>query len=124
MGDYRTLLAYQKAFAFAMRVYHITKEFPAEEKFALTAQIRNSSRSVCVNVVEAYKRRRHKDYYLSKLNDSETENAETQVWLDFADACGYFAKDEYAELKADNDEVAPLVLYMTNNPEKFLGKQH
>jgi four helix bundle protein len=104
MGDYRTLLAYQKAFALAMRIYHASKTFPAEEKFGLISQIRNSSRSVCVNIVEAYKRRRYKDYYVSKLNDSETENAETQVWLDFAIACNYFKNEIYEELKSENDE--------------------
>jgi four helix bundle protein len=120
MGDYRTLLGYQKAFALSMKIYHRSKKFPSEEKFGLTVQIRNSSRSVCVNIVEAYKRRRYKDYYISKLNDSETENAETQVWLDFALACTYITEEEYIELKADNDEVAKLVLYMINNPNKFI----
>lgn len=79
MGDYRTLLAYQKAFTLAMKIYRLSKKFPPDEKYELTSQIRNSSRSVCANIVEAYKRRRYKDYYISKLNDSETENAETQV---------------------------------------------
>lgn len=88
MGDYRILLAYQKAFALAMKIYRVSKKFPPEEGFGLTAQIKDSSRAVCVNIVEAYKRRRYEDYYISKLNDSETENAETQVWLDFSDACG------------------------------------
>ena len=120
MGDYRTLLAYQKAFGLAMKIYRISKRFPSEERYGLTAQIRNGSRSVCVNIVEAYKRRRYKDYYISKLNDSETENAETQVWLDFANASDYLLPEEYAELKADNDEVAKLVLFMINNPEKFI----
>jgi len=119
MGDYRTLLAYQKAFAIAMKIYHLSKKFPSEERFGLTAQIRNSSRSVCANIVEAYKRRRYKNYCISKLNDSETENAETQVWLDFALACNYFTEEEYQEFKSENDEVAKLVLYMINNPDKF-----
>jgi four helix bundle protein len=77
MGDYRTLLGYQKAFSLAMRIYQVSKTFPSEERFGLIAQIRNSSRSVCTNIVEAYKRRRYKEYYISKLNGSETENAET-----------------------------------------------
>jgi four helix bundle protein len=87
MGDYRTLFAYQKAFTFSMKLFNRSKKFPPEEKFGLMVQIRNSSRSVCVNIVEAYKRRRYKDFFTSKLNDAETENAETQVWLDFASAC-------------------------------------
>jgi four helix bundle protein len=120
MGHYRTLLAYQKAFALAMRIYDISKTFPSDEKFGLIAQIRNSSRSVCTNIVEAYKRKRYKDYFISKLNDSETENAETQVWLDFSLACHYFDDKSYADLKSENDEVAKLICYMINNPEKFL----
>jgi four helix bundle protein len=119
MGDYRTLIAYKKAFALAMKIYHASKKFPKEEKYGLTSQIRNSSRSVCANIVEAYKRRRYQSYYVSKLNDSETENAETQLWLDFASECFYFDKKEYDEFKSENDEVAKLVLYMINHPEKF-----
>ena len=103
-----------------MKIYKISNRFPAEEKYGVTAQIRNSSRSVCVNIVEACKRRRYKNYYIAKLNDSETENAETQVWLEFAEACNYFATGEFRELTAENDEVAKLVLYMINNPEKFI----
>lgn len=124
MGDYRTLLGYQKAFSVAMRIYQVSKTFPSEERFGIIAQIRNSSRSVCANIVEAYKRRRYKDYFISKLNDAETENAETQVWLDFALACSYFTNEIYLELKSDNDEVAKLVLYMINNPDKFLYSSH
>ena len=120
MGDYRTLLAYQKAFGWAMKLYHASKNFPSEEKYGLIAQIRDSSRSVCVNIVEAYKRKRYKNYFTSKLNDSETENAETQVWLEFALACKYLTEQEYLEFKSDNDEVAKLILYMINHPEKFL----
>jgi four helix bundle protein len=120
MGDYRTLLAYQKAFALAMKVYKRSRRFPPEERFGLIAQITDSSRSVCVNIVEAYKRRRYKSYYLSKLNDSEAENAENQVWIDFANTSGYFSEGEYEELTSDNDEVAKLVLYMIIHPEKFI----
>jgi four helix bundle protein len=120
MGDYRTLLAYQKAFKLTMRIYFLTKKFPTEEKFGLISQIRNASRSVCANIVEAYKRRRYKDYFISKLNDAETENAETQVWLDIALECQYVSPENYQELKNENDEVAKLILYMINNPEKFL----
>lgn len=114
------MLGYQKAFSLAMRIYQVSKTFPSEERFGLIAQIRNSSRSVCTNIVEAYKRRRYKDYFISRLNDAETENAETQVWLDFALSCNYFTNEIYLELKSANDEVAKLVLYMINNPDKFL----
>jgi len=120
MGSYKDLIVYQKAYKLAMDIFERTKKFPSEEKYSLTDQIRRSSRSVCVNIVEAYKRKRYKDYYISKLNDSETENAETQVWLDFSLACKYFTDEEYQELKSENDEVAKLVLYMINNPDKFI----
>lgn len=120
MGDYRKLFAYEKSFALAMEIYVLTKSFPQEEKYSLIDQIRRSSRSVCTNIVEAYKRRRYKDYFISKLNDSETENAETQVWLDFSLACKYISQEKYNELSDKNDEVGKLIWYMINNPEKFL----
>ena len=120
MGEYRTLLAYKKAFELAMQLFEISKGFPREEKFGLIAQIRNSSRSVCANIAEAYKRKRYKDYYISKLNDSETENTETEVWLNFALACGYIEVSLYQELKSKNDEVGKLIWYMIHNPQKFL----
>lgn len=120
MGDYRKLLAFEKGFSLAMEIYNLTKSFPPEEKYSLTDQVRRSSRSVCTNIVEAYKRRRYKDYFISKLNDYETENAETQVWLDFALACNYISSEKYQELTEKNDEVGKLIWYMINNPDKFL----
>lgn len=119
MGDYRKLLAYQKGFTLAMEIFQITKTFPLEERYDLTSQIRRSSRSVCANLVESCKRKRYKDYFISKLNDVETENAETQLWLDFSLACEYLSRIKYEYLTAKNEEIARLVLYMINNPEKF-----
>jgi four helix bundle protein len=79
MGHYVELLAFKKAYELAMAVFGFSKKFPPDEKFSLTDQIKRSSRSVCTNIAEAYKRRRYKDYFISKLNDAETENAETEV---------------------------------------------
>jgi four helix bundle protein len=121
MGDYRKLLAYQKAFEVAMAVFEITKVFPPQEKFSLTDQIRRASRSVCTNIAEAYRRRRYKDYFVSKLNDAETENTEVQVWLDFSLACKYISENKYRELIGKNNEVGKLVWFMINNPDKFSG---
>jgi len=81
MGHYKELLAYKKAYELAMKIFYISKRFPSEERYSLTDQIRRSSRSVCTNLAEAYRRRKYKDYFISKLNDSETENTETEVWL-------------------------------------------
>lgn len=119
MGCHKDLLAYQKGYALAIKIYHISKKFPPEERFSLTDQIRRSSRSVCTNLAEAYKRRRYKDYFVSKLNDSETENTETEVWLDFAKDCSYIDTEEYEELVTLNTEVGKLVWYMIHNSEKF-----
>lgn len=120
MGLYKDLLAFKKGYSLAMEIFSITKKFPPEEKFSLTDQIRRSSRSVCTNITEAYRRRRYKDYFISKLNDAETENAETQVWLDFSKDCKYITSEEYTALSSLNDEVAKLIWYMINNPDKFL----
>ena len=79
MAHYKDLLAYQKGYELAMKIFTITKKFPKEEMYSLTDQFRRSSRSVCANLVESHRRRRYKDYFISKLNDAETENAETQV---------------------------------------------
>lgn len=120
MGDYRDLMVYQKAYKLAMDIFEVTKKFPAEEKYSLTDQIRRSSRSVCANFVEAYRRRKYKAHFLSKLNDSETENAETDVWLDFSKDCKYLTLDEYNDFKPRNDEDGKMIWYIIQNPEKFI----
>ena len=120
MGDYRDLIVYQKAYKLAMDIFERSKKFPAEEKYSLTDQIRRSSRSVCTNFVEAYRRRRYKAHFLSKLNDSETENAETQVWLDFSKDCKYLAIEEYDDFRFRNDEVGKMIWNMIQNPDKFM----
>ncbi|MEA3376633.1 MAG: four helix bundle protein, partial [Chloroflexota bacterium] len=91
MGKIRThrqLDVYQMAFEAAMRVFELSKEFPRQETFSLTDQIRRSSRSVCANLGEAWRRRRYQAAFVSKLNDAEAEATETQVWLEFAVKCG------------------------------------
>jgi four helix bundle protein len=120
MGNHKNLLAYQKGYVLAIRIHHLTRAFPPDERFSLSAQIRRSSRSVCVNLAEAYKRRRYRDYFVSKLNDSETENTETEVWLDFAKDCSYLNAADYQELVELNTEVGKLIWYMINNPDKFI----
>jgi four helix bundle protein len=119
MGHYKDLLAFKKGYELAMEIFTITKKFPPEEKYSLTDQVRRSSRSVCTNLVEAYRRRRYKDYFISKLNDCETENTETQVWLDFSHDCKYIPQEEYNQLTTKNGEVGKLIWYMINNPDKF-----
>ena len=114
MGHYKELLAYKKAYELAMKIFTLSKKFPPEEKYSLTDQIRRSSRSVCANIAEAYRRKRYKDYFISKLNDAETENAETEVWLDFAKDCNYISSEEYEELASLNTEAGKLIWFMIN----------
>ena len=122
MGSYRDLIAFRKAYDLAMMIFNVSRNFPKEEKYSLTDQIRRSSRSVCTNMAEAYQRRIYRDYFVSKLNDAQAENAETQVWLDFAKDCTYITFDDYESLTGQNTEVGKLIFYMINNPEKFAPK--
>ncbi|HEV2664032.1 MAG TPA: four helix bundle protein, partial [Blastocatellia bacterium] len=92
------LEVYRRAFAAAMRIFELTKSFPKEEIYSLTDQIRRSSRSVCANIGEAWRKRRYQAAWISKLSDSEGEAAETQVWLQFSVECGYLSRDTGAEL--------------------------
>ena len=120
MGQYKDLIAFRKGYELAMEIFLLSKRFPPEEKYSLTDQIRRSSRSVCANLVEAYRRRRFKNYFISKLNDCQSENAETEIWLSFSFDCKYLSESEFTSLKEKNDEVGKLIWYMINNPEKFM----
>lgn len=123
MGTINDLLAYQKGFALSMEIFTISKAFPTEERYSLTDQIRRSSRSVCANLAEAYRKRKYPNHFISKLSDSDTENGETQTWLQFALACNYISKDDFEKLNNMAEEIARLLIYMMNNPEKFLIKK-
>ena len=118
--SFSELKVYQKAFSLAMDIYEMTKSFPMEEKFSLTDQIRRSSRSVCANIGEAYRKRRYVKHFISKLSDSDAENTETQVWLDFSLACKYIDKKKYGDLKLQSEEVGKLLNFMMNNPDRFM----
>lgn len=116
---FQDLLAYQKAFSLAMRIFEISKTFPSEEKFSLTDQIRRSSRSVAANIAEAYRKRGYPRHFHSKLTDSDAENSETQTWLEFALRCGYINEETYNTFIAESDEVGRLLNYMILNPSRF-----
>lgn len=91
---FKTLLAYQKGFDLAMEIFHLSKSFPVEERFALTSQIVRSSRSVCSAVAEAYRKRQYVKHFKSKLSDADSENSETQLWLEFAVSCKYISENK------------------------------
>lgn len=117
--SFKTLLAYQKGFALAMEIMEISKTFPKEETYSLTDQIRRSSRSVCANIAEAYRKGKYEKHFVSKLTDSDAENSETQVWLQFAKACGYITSENEADFKSKSEEIGRLINYMIDNPGKF-----
>lgn len=116
---FQDLLAYQKSFSLAMRIFEITKSFPKEEMYSLTDQIRRSSRSVPANIAEAYRKRVYPKSFHSKLTDSDAENSETQVWLEFSFKCNYINEVIYNELLNESNEVGKLINYMILNPQKF-----
>jgi len=120
MGDFKDLIVFQKAYSLAMDIFHTSKNFPADEKFSLTNQIRRSSRSVCTNLGEAYRRRKYKPHFISKLTDCEAENTETEIWLDFSKDCGYLAPELYSNYFNRNAEVRKLIFHMVNNPDKYI----
>lgn len=97
-----------------MEIFELSKKFPQEEKYSLTDQVRRSTRSVCANLAEAFRRRRYTPYFISKMNDAETE-----VWIYFARDCNYITTKEHADLITKNNKVGKLTWYMINNPEKF-----
>ncbi|MBF2709646.1 four helix bundle protein [Flavobacterium soyangense] len=117
---FQDLLAYKKSFELAMEIYSISKIFPSEEKYSLTDQIKRSSRSVSANIAEATRKRKYEKHFVSKLTDSDAENAETQVWLEYSKACNYIDTIKFETLTSKSLEVGKLLNYMMNNPDKFL----
>ena len=120
--SYRDLRVYQNAFRLAMQIFEITKSFPAEEKYSMVDQMRRSSRSVCANLAESWRKRRYQAHFVSKLSDSESEAEETRVWLEFAFACKYIAEVEFDELDTSYDLVLGQLVKMISEPEKWTIK--
>lgn len=117
---FQDLLAYKKSFELAMDIYSISKTFPSEEKYSLTDQIRRSSRSVSANIAESTRKRRYEKHFILKLTDSDAENSETQVWLEYSNACNYINSNDLETLTSKSLEVGKLLNYMMSNPDKFL----
>jgi four helix bundle protein len=110
---------YRLAFQLAIDIYEISKTFPREETYSLTDQIRRSSRSVCICLLEAYRKKKYPAHFVSKVTDSDMENSETSGWLDFALACKYIEEIKHKELVTKNEEIGRLLNHMINNPEKY-----
>lgn len=119
IATHKDLRVYQASFQAAMAIYQLSKSFPSEEKFSLTDQVRRSSRSVCANLAEAFRKRRYPKNFVSKLSDCEAEAAETHVWLDFALACDYLTIEEYEKLYKEYDMILGMLVRMIVEPEKW-----
>src|SRR5712692_5202504 len=105
INSYRDLRVYQSAMDAAMRIFQLTKLFPSEEKYSMVDQMRRSSRSVCANIAEAWRKRRYEAAFKAKLSDTESEACETQVWLEFASRCHYLDEATTRELDTTYDQI-------------------
>lgn len=106
-----------------MQIYSLTKTFPLEEKYSMVDQIRHSSRSVCANIAEAWRKRRYPAHFVSKLSDSESEAEETRVWVELAFRCGYVKKEQADELDDLYDKILGQLVLMITAPEKWAIRQ-
>jgi four helix bundle protein len=118
--DHKDLGIYKISFSVAMKIFELSKKFPVEEKYSLTDQIRRSSRSVCANLAEAWRKRRYQAAFIAKLNDCEAEAAETQTWIEFAIECNYMDMSEGKELCVRYNQVLSGLVNMIHNPSPWL----
>jgi len=117
----RDLIVYQRAFEAAMMIFEITKKFPREELFSLIDQIRRSSRAVCANLSEAWRKRKYKAVFINKLTDADQEAAETQTWLEFALRSHYIDEGTFARLDKEYEEIFAMLLSMERKADSFCG---
>lgn len=117
--SYRDLRVYESSMNSAMKIFEITKNFPVEEKYSMVDQMRRSSRSVCANLAEAWRKRRYPAHFVSKLSDSESEAEETRVWLEFAFRCSYISEETFNELDTSYDLIIGQLVKMISEPQKW-----
>jgi four helix bundle protein len=120
--SFKDLTVYKKAFFLAMEVFNLSRDFPKEERYSLTDQIRRSSRAVAVCIAEAYRKRNYQAYFVSKSSDADMENSETQVWLDFAFSCNYIDEQNRNRLEHLAVEIGKMLNHMIEFPEKYKRK--
>jgi four helix bundle protein len=116
---YRDLEVYKMAYENAMLIFRITANFPKEERYALTDQIRRSSRSVCANISEAFRRRRYEKSFVLRLNDAEAEASETQVWISFSCDCNYIEESVKNKLNEEYDKIIGKIVRMIMDSHKW-----
>ncbi len=115
----KNLSVYKLAYELAMEIFEATESVPSKEKYALTSQIRRSSRSVCLNLREAWAKRRYEPHFLSKLTDCDGEANEADSSLDFARDGGYISDETHQALVAKCTEVRRMLGGMMKKPEAF-----
>ena len=120
INSFRELRVYQSSIEASMKIFEITKTFPKEEVYAMTNQMRRASRSVCANIGEAWRRRRYKAAFIAKLNDSETEATESQVWLELALRSGYITQEFNEDMFMEYESIIAQLVVMINQSEKWI----
>ena len=120
ISSYKDLRVFQNGMDAAMKIFHMTKRFPTEEKYSMVDQIRRSSRSVCANLAEAWRKRRYKAAFIAKLSDAESEACETQVWVEFARRCQYLEDAACNELDAAYEQIMAQIVKMIVDADKWL----
>lgn len=123
MNGFRDLIVFKLAYAQAMEIFRFSRLFPREETYSLTDQIRRSSRSVCANIGEAYRKRRYPKNFTSKITDADAECSETIIWLLFAKDCEYLSEKEFININTVYEEIGKMLGSMADHPEKFLPKK-
>ncbi|MCX6353676.1 MAG: four helix bundle protein [Candidatus Aureabacteria bacterium] len=118
--SYKELDVYRRAMDVAMEIFQITKAFPSEERFSLVDQVRRSSRSVCSNIAEAWRKRRYRAAFINKLSDAETEAAETQVWLEFSRRCNYISESDIKRLDEEYDHIIAQIVKMISDADNWV----
>ncbi len=116
---FRDLKVYKLAFTLAMEIYRVSKNFPKEETYSLTDQIRRASRGVCTNIGEGYRKKRYPKLFISKMSDADGEATESQVWIDFAEAFGYIPRELQQKWRAGYEEIGRMLGGMIAHPERF-----
>lgn len=122
MRGHRDLKVYQLAYRLGMQIFNESKSYPKEERYSLTDQIRRSSRSIAANIAEGFRKRRYPNMFVSKMTDADSEAAEAQVWLDFAQDCGCLSQVRHDELISGYEEVGKMLGSIIAAPEKFKTK--
>ncbi|MBI5705601.1 MAG: four helix bundle protein [Armatimonadetes bacterium] len=119
--DFKELRCYQDAFAVAMRVFELSRDWPKSEERSLTSQSRRATRSIAANIAEAWGKRRYEAHFVAKLSDADAECHESRSWIDFAMACGYITPAEFDLLESELKKISGSLVKMMSSPSSWCG---